>query len=141
MRRGRWVAYCIAFFILSSVFCLLTSPSLANSLSMTATVPLSSLWKEALRINSQAKIDVKNEHILYVSQDSLGIEKLPVNNQTIQLLVFKNNVLAHEEIKKTNKMGVADFVFISEKRSTYSVLVINKMDDKPFVVKNATVSL
>jgi len=148
MRRGRWVAYCIAFLCITTHYVLhpTTYPlqptsTYASSLSMTATVPLSSQWKEALRINSQAKIDTSRPHILVVLQDSLGIEKLPVSNQTIQLLVLKNSVLVHEQIKVTDKKGVADFVYVAEKPGTYFIIVVNKLDDKPFVVKSATVSL
>ena len=148
MRRGRWVAYFIAFLCIlthytlhPTTYPLQPTTSHASSLAMTATVPLSSVWKESLRINSQAQLDTSHPHILIVSQESLGIEKLPVSNQTIQLLVLKNNVLVHEQIKVTDKKGVADFVYVAEKPGTYFIIVVNKLDDKPFVVKSGTVTL
>jgi hypothetical protein len=108
---------------------------------MTATVPLSSAWKEALRTNSQAKIDTSRPHILLVSQESLGIDKLPVDKQNIYLFIFKNNVLVSDQTKITDKKGFVEFVYVSEKPGVYSVIIVNKLDDKPFVVKSAIVSI
>jgi len=141
MRRGRWVVYFIAFLLITTPYALFPSPSYAISLSMSATVPLSSLWKEALRTNSQAKLDTSHPHILIVLQESLGIEKLPVEKQIIQLLVLKNNVLVHEQMRITDRKGVADFVYVAEKQGTYSIIVVNKMEGAPFVVSSSTVSL
>jgi len=141
MRRGRWVVYFIAFFLLSSFFSLLSSSSYAASLSMTATVPLSSVWKESLQINSTAKIDVLDSHILHVLQYSLGIEKLPVEKQIIQLLVFNNNVLVHEQIQQTNKKGEAHFTYNPKKAGEYSVFIVNISEEQPFIVGLDTVSL
>jgi hypothetical protein len=108
---------------------------------MSATVPLSPLWKESLRVNSKAKIDTSHAHILLVSQESLGIENIPVEKQKIQLLIFKENVVVHEEEKITNKKGAVDFTFVAERKGTYSAIIVNKTDTTPFVVKNAVVSL
>lgn len=108
---------------------------------MTATVPLSPQWKEAIRINSDAEIDASRPHILLVSQYTRGIENLPVDKQTIQLLVFKNGKVMEENEKLTNKKGTADFVFVAEQSGTYTLMVINKSDTSPFIVKSATFSL
>lgn len=138
MRRGRWVAYCFAlvlfFHPVYNIY--------GATLGMSATVPLSSLWKESLKLNSKAQIDTSHPHILLISQESAGIEHIPVDKQTIQLLIFKKNVLVQEQVKITDKRGLADFVFVSnEAPGTYSVIIVNKTDGAPFVVKNATVSL
>ncbi len=137
MRRGRWVVYCFAVFL--SFF--VAQSSYGISLSMTATVPLSPLWKEALRLNSQVKMDTSHPYILHISQESLGIEKLPVEKQEIQLLVFKNNILVNEQIKITNRKGEVDFIFVPDQSGNYSVMVVNKSDEKPFVVKSASIAL
>lgn len=137
MRRGRWVVYCAAIFL----FFFAVRTSYAASLAMTATVPLSPLWKSSLQLNSKTKIDTSHAHILLVSQESLGIENIPVEKQKIQLLVLKDNALINEQEKITNKKGVVDFVFVSEKSGYYSVIIVNKTDTSPFVVKNAILSL
>ncbi|MCX6730501.1 MAG: hypothetical protein NTZ55_01510 [Candidatus Roizmanbacteria bacterium] len=141
MRRGRWVAYCIAFFLVTSHYTLVTPSCYAASLAMTATVPVSPLWKESLQLNSKAKIDTSHAHILLVSQESLGIENIPVERQKIQLLILKDNILINEQEKSTNKKGVVDFVFISEKPGYYTIILVNKTDTAPFVVKNTNISL
>lgn len=137
MRRGRWVVYCFALFL--CFFCVQSSWGI--SLSVTATVPLSPLWKEALRLNSQAKIDTSHPHILLISQQSLGIENIPVDKQDIQLLIFKNNVLVNEQEKMTNKKGAVDFIYVSGQADTYSVIIVNKTETYPFVVKSSIASL
>ncbi|MCX6732416.1 MAG: hypothetical protein NTV98_02655 [Candidatus Roizmanbacteria bacterium] len=137
MRRGRWVVYCIAIFL----FFFAARTSYAASLAMTATVPVSPLWKEFLQLNSKAKIDTSHAHILLVSQESLGIENLPVERQKIQLLILKDNVLINDQEKITNKKGVVDFVFVSEKPGYYTIILVNKTDTAPFVVKNTIISL
>lgn len=136
MRRGRWVVCLCAFFL----FFISPRASYGIPLSVTATVPLSSLWKESLRFNSEAKIDISHAHILLISQQSLGIEKLPVEQQKIQLLLFKDKLMVTQQEKVTDKTGVVDFVFISEQPGTYSLIVVNKSDITPFVVKSALVS-
>ena len=137
MRRGRWVAYCFAFFL-----CIIIArPVFATSLGMTAEVPLSPLWKQALRANSTGEINLSHAHMALVTERSLGIQSLPVEKQIIQLLVFKNGFLVDNQVQITNKAGVADFVFVSETSQTYSIVVVNKTDELPFVVRNATISL
>ncbi len=108
---------------------------------MTAHVPLSSVWSKALRTHSEAKFDTSRSDVLYVTQYSLGVEKLPVEGQTIQLLVFKNGKVVENKEKKTNSSGFVDFVFVSEVYSSYTVMVINKSDSSPFIVKSAVVAL
>lgn len=137
MRRGRWVAYCSAIFL----FLFTAQSSYGIALSMTATVPLSPLWKEALRTNSQAKMDTSHPYILLVSEESLGIENLPVEKQTIQMLIFKNNMLINQQTKQTNKKGQVEFLFVAEKSGIYSVIIVNKTETIPFIVKSTAVSL
>jgi len=141
MRRGRWVGIFIAFFLLTTNYQLLSTPSYAASLSMSATVPLSPLWKEALRIHSRVKIDTSYAHTIRITQESLGIEQIPVEKQVIQLLIFSDGILVTEQTKITDKKGVVNFAFVSEIPSTYSVIIINRTEPIPFVVKNAHVSL
>lgn len=140
MRRGRWVAYCLAFLLVTSHYSLVT-PSYGATLSMSATVSLSPEWKQAIRTYSQASFDTSHPRILLVSQKSLGFESIPVGDQKIQLLIFQNNKLVAEQTKNTDKKGLADFVFVAEKAGTYTALVVNKNESAPFVVKNATISL
>lgn len=137
MRRGRWVVYCFALFL----FFFSARDTWGISLGVSATVPLSPLWQRSIQTNSKAKIDVSHPHILLVSQESLGIENIPVEKQIIQLLLFKNNVLVHEEVKETTKKGVVDFIFISENKVSYSVIIVNKTNTNPFVVRSTTISL
>lgn len=133
MRRGRWVVYCITLFLLFFV----PRSTLSSTLGVTAKVLLSQQWKEALRTNSEAKMDTSRARVLYSTQYSLGIEKMPVEDQTIQFLVFKNGKVVDEQEKRTNKSGFVDFVFISEETSTYMVIIINKTDTSPFIVKSS----
>lgn len=132
MRRGRWVVYCLALF--------LVTPSFGAGLSMSATVPLSNAWKQALRSQSYAKIDTSQTHVAYITQYSLSIEKSPLENQLIQLLILQDGKMIHEQTKRTNVSGFTDFVFVSDTYGPYMILVVNISDKSPFIVRSEFVS-
>jgi hypothetical protein len=110
-------------------------------MGVTATVTLSSEWKQALRSNSKTKIDTSRAHVAYITQYSLGIDKLPVEGQDIQLLVFKNGKVVDTQEKKTNASGFTDYIFVADQKGLYTIIIINKSDTAPFIVKNAIISL
>ncbi len=84
MRRGRWV---VVFYVFFSLFL-----SIQTSFAKLHEL---SLWQEALQTNSTASVDVPHPHVLLVSQSSLGIDSIPVQNQVIQLFVFNKNKLVN----------------------------------------------
>jgi hypothetical protein len=137
MRRGRWVVYSVALILLFFV----VHSTHAATVNISATVPVSAEWKRALQLYSEAKIDTSHAHVMYVTSYSLGVEKLPVENQTIQFLVFQNGKLVDKQEKLTNKSGFADFVFVSENYGPYMMVLVNKSDTSPFIIKSASISI
>jgi hypothetical protein len=97
--------------------------------------------KNALKTNSETQVDVSHPHLILISQQSLGVEDIPVENQTIQLLIFKNNKTVSEQVKVTDKKGMVDFVFVTQQVGSHMIIVVNKTDVSPFIVKSMMVSL
>ncbi len=134
MIRGRWVV-CVVFLWLSYVLFFPQFVS-ASSVSMSAHVPLSPVWQQAIEEHSSHELDLKKfRNIARLSLQIKGIKNTPVSDESIQILLFKNNQLVDIQENQTSETGETQFTLIYSRENSYRIIILDREHEVPFVIK------
>jgi len=134
MIRGRRVFVWFLIFFMATL--LFARSANAIQLGMSAYVPLSPLWQSAIEENTATVLDTKtHRNIAELSVQIRGINMLTLPKQTVQAILFSDDVLADNQIALTNDKGYAKFTFVYKLGGNYRIVLLNTTYQYPFVIK------
>lgn len=132
MIRGRRVIG-VVFVLLASL--LLAAQVHAAELSMSASVPLSPLWKELIAKHSVFTLDThSHRNIAELTGQIKGADNVILPPQTVQALLFEGDALADNQIKKTDMKDNISFTFVYKRGAAYRIILVGSPDDSPYVI-------